>query len=70
MAITNIKNSKLCAFCKYWYDPTNQHIKVKSPLGGFWEFDQNASSMCLLWGLKKRANASCPKYQPKIPTTK
>jgi hypothetical protein len=66
MATTNVKIAKLCAFCKYWYDPTNQHIKPKNPMGGFWEFDMNAVCLCQKWSLKKRANASCKFYDPKV----
>ena len=30
MKMINIKNTKICAFCKYWYDPTNSAIKPKN----------------------------------------
>jgi hypothetical protein len=67
MATANVKHTKICAFCKYWYDPTNQHIKPKNPMGGFWEFDDKAVCKCLMLSLPKRANASCPKYEAKVP---
>ena len=66
MAVANVKYARLCAFCKYWYDPVNAHIKPRQPQGGFWEYDPNAVNVCQLWGLKKRANASCPKFEAKV----
>ncbi len=39
MAVANVKYGRLYAFCKYWYDPTHEHMKPKSPAGGFWEYD-------------------------------
>ena len=39
MAVANVKYARLYAFCKYWYDPTHEHMKPKSPAGGFWEYD-------------------------------
>lgn len=35
-AIYNVKSRK-CAFCKYWYDPTNSNISPKSPNMGVWQ---------------------------------
>jgi hypothetical protein len=66
MAVANVKHARLCAFCKYWYDPTNAYIKPRNPRGGFWEYDPNARAVCQIWGLPKRANAACPKFEPKV----
>jgi hypothetical protein len=66
MAVANVKYARLCAFCKFWYDPTNAHIKPRNPMGGFWEYDAQAVSLCQIWSLKKRSNASCPKFVAKM----
>jgi hypothetical protein len=66
MAVANVKNARLCVFCKFWYDPTNAYMKPRNPAGGFWEYDPQAVAVCQQWGLKKRSNSSCPKFQPKI----
>lgn len=47
MYLANEKNSSIrrCAFCKYWYDPTNSAIR---PKGGkdMWEYDGNVKNKC------------------------
>ena len=57
---------KICAFCKYWYDPTNQHIKPKNPMSGIWYFDKNAKSQCMLNSTKKRSDSGCNKFDKKV----
>ena len=61
---------KICAFCKYWYDPTNAAISPVNPRSGLWEYDREAKCPCL-----KQANArnlrpsyaqGCDKYECKI----
>lgn len=39
MPTANIKTIKKCAFCKYWYDPTNSAISPRSPKINLWEYD-------------------------------
>lgn len=58
--ILNIKHTKKCAFCKYWYDPTNSAIVPKSPAIGMWEIkDINQKCMCLKKNIPMPANAFC-----------
>ncbi len=58
--IVNIKNNKKCAFCKYWYDPTNSAIAPKSPALGVWEIkDIKQKCMCLKKNIPTAANAFC-----------
>jgi hypothetical protein len=58
--IINVKQIKKCAFCKYWYDPTNSVITPKSPAIGLWEIkDVNQKSMCLKKNIQMPANAFC-----------
>ena len=63
----NIKTlSKLCAFCQYWYDPTNAAITPKNPVAGFWEYDDSVWNICQKYGAKKRSGMSCSNYVCKI----
>ena len=68
MQLVNRKNTsiKKCAFCKYWYDPTNSAIKPKDPRAGFWEFDERAKKMCLTRNIEMTAYENCHKYEGKI----
>lgn len=61
---------KICAFCKYWHDPTNAAISPVNPRSGLWEYDREAKCPCL-----KQANSrnlrpsyfqSCDKYECKV----
>ena len=67
--MTSIVNKKFpkCAFCKYWYDPTNSNIAPKTPQFGFWQInDTNKKALCLKKNLQVPAHASCPKYECKL----
>lgn len=67
----NVKGErKACAFCKYWYDPTNSAISPVNPLSGMWEYDPAAKSYCTIHQgpAIALANNRCPKYECKIPT--
>jgi hypothetical protein len=56
----NIKHINKCAFCKYWYDPTNSAIVPKSPAIGLWQIkDVNQKSKCLKKNIPMPANAFC-----------
>ncbi len=69
MPTFNVKNSsKICAFCKYWYDPTNSVISPKEPRLGIWNYDANATNVCTKRGGQHRACIpGCPDYECKIP---
>ena len=63
----NIKVTKKCAFCKYWYDPTNAHIKPIAPGIGLWEYDTNAKCKCLkMTNTQRLAGLSCKQYECKF----
>ena len=58
--VLNIKYAKKCAFCKYWYDPTNSAIAPKCPGIGMWEIkDINQKCMCMKKNIPMPANAFC-----------
>lgn len=58
-------SSKVCAFCKSWYDPTNSAIKPKTGKG-FWEFDTKIKCKCRERNVITRAIQTCSKYEAKI----
>ncbi len=68
--LVNIKlNSpiwKKCAFCKYWYDPTNACIRPRFPRTGTWQYDQSARNMCTKKGIERPAFTSCRDFTSKM----
>ena len=54
-----------CAFCKYWYDPTNSAIKPLS--GNWWEFDREKEPRCMKSvGMKTKGRNTCGKFELKL----
>ncbi len=68
MATANVKSTKVCAFCKYWWDPAFKCVEPKSPNIGIWEYTSNARNMCLKTGIEKNAGNFCGKYSCRIPS--
>jgi len=66
MAESNIKNYKYCAFCKYWYDPTNQYIQPVSPAYGMWKYETSAKCMCMKKNHPMEAGFRCSNYVCKV----
>ena len=66
MQTVNIKTIKKCAFCKYWYDPTNSAIKPRSPKINLWEYDDKAKCMCLKKNFEMHSSAFCGDYELKL----
>ncbi len=62
----NIKTAKKCAFCKYWYDPTNEAVSPKYPHMNIWEYDDKSKKKCLKKSIDIRANSFCSKYECKL----
>ena len=59
-AIVNIKHIKRCAFCKHWYDPTNNAISPKAPIIGLWEIrDINQKCLCMKKNIQMPAGGFC-----------
>ena len=40
MKSIDVRYNKRCAFCKYWYDPSNSAIKPVNPKNHSWEYDE------------------------------
>ena len=57
---------KKCAFCKYWYDPTNSAIEPATPQAGYWKYERNIKCKCTKTGLTKPAFATCNRYECKL----
>ncbi len=51
---------RLCAFCKFWNDPTNSVIRPKP--GGMWEYDSGVYHECLRKSNAKMASQACCTY--------
>ncbi len=68
MQLVNVKTNKIakCAFCKHWYDPTNEGIRPKQPAAGFWEFDPNRRSLCDIRNSEMAGAQFCGKFESKV----
>ena len=66
MPTINVKNVKKCAFCKYWYDPTNHAIAPKSPKTNMWSYDAAEKCMCLRKNYEMKADMCCGEYRNKL----
>ena len=66
MPNVNIKLIKKCAFCKYWYDPTNSAISPRTPQINSWSYDEKAKAKCLLKNYDTKASSFCGKYECKL----
>ena len=62
----NVKHNSCCAFCKYWYDPTNSDISPVMPAQGMWKINMQSRNLCTLRNIKPTATHKCEKYQCKI----
>lgn len=66
MMVFNIKTSRSCAFCKYWYDPANSAISPKAPNINLWNVDDKCKNMCLKTNIEKKATATCSRFELKL----
>ena len=67
MAIFNAKFHKMCAFCEYWYDPTQKYISPQNARANIWSYDKYAWSSCIKYNLKKNAQGYCKSYKCRVP---
>ena len=63
---TNINMVKNCAFCKYWYDPTNSAIKPVAAHQNMWAYEDRALRKCIKTNTDKPAYASCARFESKM----
>lgn len=66
MIPVNINNTKKCALCKYWYDPTNTAIRPRNAKNGIWEIDPDVKKMCEKKDYERPGSAFCGEYECKV----
>jgi len=68
MNLVNIKSNRIakCAFCKYWYDPTNKALKMVNPSAGFWEYDPRMKSRCSERNVETVGGLHCSRFECKL----
>ena len=59
-------NVKRCAFCKFWYDPTNKYIQPHIPAQRLWKFEPYVRCKCLKTNLDVASQMSCARFENKI----
>ena len=63
----NIKTTKKCAICKYWYDPCNNSIIPRNPKNNLWTIDDKCSKkLCLKNNYKVNPMTYCEQYECKL----
>lgn len=66
MKIYNTEQSHgICAFCRFWYDPTNSAIAPEKGRG-FWLYDDQAMKKCTKMNVPKASWCRCSDYQCKV----
>ena len=63
-AATNINAAKICAFCKYWWDPACKYIMPH--LNTQWYYDNTARCRCIKRNVDMPAHSSFGYYRCKI----
>lgn len=66
IAKTSPRSSNFCAFCKYWYDPTNSAIEPMPGNTTVWKFDKSANNKCSKLSLMRKGHMGCGKYECKV----
>lgn len=60
----NINTCKICAFCKYWWDPACKYIAPSN--GIHWVYESDVRCHCIQKHVETLATSTCAKYKPKI----
>lgn len=55
----------VCAFCRHWYNPSNDGIEPGSAPRK-WRFDTSKESKCLKRNIQTRANRTCSNFISKF----
>lgn len=68
MQLVDIKHSCItkCAFCRYWYDPTNSALIAKNPAAGFWEYNPRMRNRCSMMNAETAGCQTCGKFEMKM----
>lgn len=59
----NIKSTRFCAFCKYWWDPACRYIAPKNET--FWVYEPAGKCRCIKRGVDMQAQATCGAFRYK-----
>lgn len=66
IAYAGKRSGSICAFCRYWYDPTNEGIRLRNARSGIWEYDDAQKCDCLQCKFKRSAWQRCGKFESKV----
>ena len=67
MAKKGTPSIKVCAFCKYWYDPANSALAPKRGMKDVWEYTRGIKNACSQkCNMPIMSQFSCSKFEPKI----
>lgn len=53
----NLRAARICAFCKYWWDPASRYVMPRNAL--WWTVDAAAKCRCMKKESETQAQASC-----------
>ena len=56
---------RVCAFCRYWYNPGNEGIEPGSAPRK-WRFDRSVESKCLKRNIRTGASRTCSNFVSKF----
>ena len=59
----NLRNARLCAFCKYWWDPACNYILPRNEQ--IWMFEPAAKCRCMKKNMDTQAQSSCGMFRYK-----
>lgn len=62
--VVNINGVRICAFCKYWWDPACKYIQPY--LHPQWYYEKDVKCRCIKRNMDMFAYASCNYYRCKI----
>ena len=63
-ASVDITTTRVCAFCKYWWDPACQYIVPH--LGKTWFYNNGVKCKCIKKGVESASYHSCAMFKIKI----
>lgn len=60
----NIQSARVCAFCKYWWDPCCKYIMPHTQTQ--WYYDSSVKCRCIKKGVDMPAFSQCSMFRMKI----
>ena len=62
--IINIQSARICAFCKYWWDPACKYIMPN--IGTQWFYESSAKCRCLKKNIDTTGFSTCQNFRLKV----